>query len=66
MDQSDKTSPPAPLGPSLLKRFLQLIGIDNSPDTAEDLGHEIQELIEDGEEQGSYIVSGRDDAQLNH
>ncbi len=38
--------------PHLLKRILQCLGLDRGLDSAEDLDHEIQELIDDGEEQG--------------
>jgi CBS domain containing-hemolysin-like protein len=38
--------------PNLLKRILQFLGLDRGLDSAEDLDHEIQELIDDGEEQG--------------
>lgn len=34
------------------ERFLELIGIDRGPDTTEDLEQEIQDLLEEGEEQG--------------
>lgn len=63
MDQPDKPASPESPPFSFLKKFLQVIGIDNSPDTAEDLGHEIQELIEDGEEQG--IISYQEGLMLN-
>lgn len=36
----------------LLKRILQFFGFNRTLDSAEDLGQEIQELIDDGEEQG--------------
>ena len=36
----------------ILKRFLEFIGFNRTLDSAEDLGLEIQELIDDGEEQG--------------
>lgn len=48
----DKEHPPAEHPQSLFRRFLQLTGLSPQPDTAEDLEHEIQELIEEGEEQG--------------
>lgn len=37
---------------SLFKRFLELLGLDRGIDSAEELDQEIQELIDDGEEQG--------------
>ncbi|HSH14002.1 MAG TPA: hypothetical protein VLA15_09640, partial [Desulfurivibrionaceae bacterium] len=37
---------------SLFKRFLELLGLDRGIDSTEELDQEIQELIDDGEEQG--------------
>ena len=37
---------------SFLKRLLNIIGLAKTPDTTEDLENEIQELLEDGTEQG--------------
>ena len=39
-------------GPNLFKRIIQFFGFNRTLDSAEDLGQEIQELIDDGEEQG--------------
>ncbi|MFA7347410.1 MAG: hemolysin family protein [Desulfurivibrionaceae bacterium] len=39
-------------GDSLFKRILNFFGINRSPDTTEDIEQEIQELLDDGEEQG--------------
>jgi len=36
----------------LLKRILNFFGINRSPDTTEDIEQEIQEILDDGEEQG--------------
>ncbi len=47
----DKT-PPSEATHSFIKRLLHLIGLAKSPDTAEDLEQEIQELLEDGQENG--------------
>ncbi len=47
----DKTAP-SEATHSFIKRLLQLIGLAKSPDTAEDLEQEIQELLEDGQENG--------------
>ena len=47
--------PPQPSSngePSIFKRFLELLGFARSIDSAEELEQEIQELIDDGEEQG--------------
>jgi len=49
MDKDPSTELQAP---SLLKRLLQILGFDRTLGTAEDLDQEIQELIDDGEEQG--------------
>ena len=48
----DNEPPSAEQHQSLFRRFLQLSGLAPQPETAEDLEHEIQELIEEGEEQG--------------
>ncbi|PIE56866.1 MAG: hypothetical protein CSA34_02590 [Desulfobulbus propionicus] len=37
---------------SLINRFFSRLGLRNGPDTTEQLEHEIQELLEEGEEQG--------------
>ncbi len=47
----DKT-PPSEATHSFIKHLLHLIGLAKSPDTAEDLEQEIQELLEDGQENG--------------
>ena len=45
--------PSAPNGePSIFKRFLELLGFARTIESAEELEQEIQELIDDGEEQG--------------
>ena len=50
----DSSSDPSDSQPSknILTRFLEILGLGRSPDTTEDLEMEIQELLEDGEEQG--------------
>lgn len=48
----DKQPPHKSLELSFLKKIVQFLSFDKSPDTIEDLGIEIQELIDDGEEQG--------------
>lgn len=50
MDQPPSTN--ANGEPSLFKRFLGLLGLDRAIDSTEELDQEIQELIDDGEEQG--------------
>ncbi len=53
MDTEDQPpSPPASPYLSLLQRLLHLIGLAKAPDTTEDLEQEIQEILEDGREQG--------------
>jgi len=49
--------------PSLFKRILHLFGLFRTPDTAEDLEHEIQELLEEGTEQG--LISSREGQMIN-
>ena len=50
----DSSSDPSDSQPSknILTRFLEILGLGRSPDTTEDLEMEIQELLEEGEEQG--------------
>jgi len=48
----DKEQPPSEPNQSLLRRILQFSRLSPQPDTSEDLEQEIQELIEEGEEQG--------------
>ncbi|MFZ5760020.1 MAG: hemolysin family protein [Thermodesulfobacteriota bacterium] len=48
----DKEHPAGEAHQSLFRRLLQFSRLANQPDTAEDLEQEIQELIEEGEEQG--------------
>lgn len=47
-----ETSPPADSSDSIIKRFLQFLGLIRPPDTAEDIEQEIQDILEEGEEQG--------------
>jgi magnesium and cobalt transporter len=48
----DKEQPPSEPHQSLLRRILQFSRLSPQPDTSEDLEQEIQELIDEGEEQG--------------
>lgn len=48
----DKEQPPSEPNQSLLRRILQFSRLSPQPDTPEDLEQEIQELIDEGEEQG--------------
>jgi CBS domain containing-hemolysin-like protein len=48
---------------SLVKRFLNFLGFNRGPDSAEELEQEIQELIDDGEEQG--LISHRQGEMIN-
>ncbi|MEN8257610.1 MAG: hemolysin family protein [Thermodesulfobacteriota bacterium] len=43
---------PTPTSPSLFRKILHYFGLAGSPDPAEDLSNELQELIEEGEEHG--------------
>jgi len=49
--------------PHLLKRILEFLGFNRGLDSAEDLDHEIQELIDDGEEQG--LISSQEGKMIN-
>lgn len=45
--------PPSPKAEEpLFRRLLNLLGIERSPDSAEDIEQEIQEILDEGEEQG--------------
>lgn len=46
------TNSPADSHDSIFKRFLILLGLIRPPDTAEDIEQEIQDILEEGEEQG--------------
>jgi CBS domain containing-hemolysin-like protein len=59
----DKAAPPEINETHPLRRFFQSIGLLKTPDTAEDLEQEIQELLEDGEEQG--LISSQEGAMIN-
>lgn len=48
---------------SLLKRLLNLIGLAKAPDTTEDLEQEIQEILEDGREQG--LITSQEGMMIN-
>ena len=59
----NKTSSPEANNTSLLHRFFELIGIYQAPDTTEDLEQEIQEILEDGEEQG--LISSQEGEMIS-
>ncbi len=59
MDTDDQ--PPPYL--SFLKRLLNLIGLAKAPDTTEDLEQEIQEILEDGREQG--LITSQEGMMIN-
>jgi len=59
----EKYAPPEANEPHLIRRLLQLIGLAKTPDTAEDIEQEIQELLEDGEELG--LISSQEGAMIN-
>jgi CBS domain containing-hemolysin-like protein len=50
-DQPSDSSDPQP-SKNIISRLLDVLGLNRSPDTTEDLEMEIQELLEEGEEQG--------------
>jgi len=49
--------------PSLFRRILQTIGLTSQPDTHEELEQEIQELIDEGEEQG--LISSQEGQMIS-
>lgn len=48
---------------SLLKQFIDLLKLGRAPDTTEELESEIQELLEEGEEQG--LISSLEERMIN-
>ena len=50
MNKDSSSDPPAE--PGLFKRFIQFFGFDKTIESPEELEHEIQELLDDGQEQG--------------
>jgi CBS domain containing-hemolysin-like protein len=48
---------------NILTRLLEILGIDRSPDTTEDLEMEIQELLDEGEEQG--LITHQEGQMIN-
>lgn len=61
MDTEDQPQPAHYL--SFLKRLLNLIGLAKIPDTTEDLEHEIQEILDDGREQG--LITSQEGMMIN-
>ncbi|MBW2465719.1 MAG: HlyC/CorC family transporter [Deltaproteobacteria bacterium] len=57
-DQSDSQS-----SKNIISRFLDILGLDRTPDTTEDLEMEIQELLEEGEEQG--LITHQEGQMIN-
>ena len=52
-----------PSGKSLFDKFKSALGFRGAPDTTEELEHEIQELLEEGEEQG--LISVHEERLIN-
>ena len=57
----EKDSPSALVQPSPFKRVLQFLRLIKTPETAEDLEQEIQDILEEGEEQGLITRQEGDD-----
>ena len=62
MDSEDQPPLPTPYL-SFLQRLLHLIGLAKAPDTTEDLEQEIQEILEDGREQG--LITSQEGMMIN-
>jgi len=60
---SSSDSPDPPPSKNIVTRFLEILGIDRSPDTTEDLEMEIQELLEEGQEQG--LITRQEGQMIN-
>ncbi|MBU0482611.1 MAG: hemolysin family protein [Proteobacteria bacterium] len=52
MDMDKDPSSDSPGESNIFKRFIQFLGFDRTIDSPEELEHEIQELLDDGQEQG--------------
>ncbi len=66
VDPSPAGSAPSdeePPGKSLFEKVKSVLGIRGAPDTTEELEHEIQELLEEGEEQG--LISIHEERLIN-
>ena len=59
MDTEDQPSPYL----SFLRRLLNLIGLAKAPDTTEDLEQEIQDILEEGREQG--LITSQEGMMIN-
>ncbi len=53
----------SPAGKTFFQRFKTFFSLKGSPDTTRELEHEIQELLEDGEEQG--LISSHEEQLIN-
>ncbi len=62
-EASDNDPPSEPEKGSLLKKMRDMIPFGRSPDTTEALEHEIQELLEEGEEQG--LISSMEEKMIS-
>jgi len=60
---SSAPSDEEPSGKSLFEKMKSALGIRSAPDTTEELEHEIQELLEEGEEQG--LISVHEERLIN-
>jgi len=59
----EKDPPSDSNGQSALKRFLQFLRLAKSPDTTEELEQEIQDILEEGEEQG--LITRQEGEMIN-
>ena len=59
----EKDSPSASVQPSPFKRVLQFLRLIKTPETAEDLEQEIQDILEEGEEQG--LITRQEGEMIN-
>ena len=60
---SPASSDEEPPGKSLFDKIKSSLGFRGAPDTTEELEHEIQELLEEGEEQG--LISVHEERLIN-
>lgn len=60
-ESSESSEPPSKKG--IFRRFLDILPFGRTPDTKEALEHEIQELLEEGEEQG--LISSMEEQMIS-
>ena len=63
MEEEQPETPEPVSKKGLMRRILNRLSLDRSPDTTEELEHEIQELLEEGEEHG--LITSLEEKMIN-